>query len=398
MSQPAGKVALHGDNQDWRDPLSSAGQRMRSLAGIELVPEVIPSLESFEQMVKSSLRTNKTPDMLKYWSGYRLQDLARTGGIEDLTSQWEAAEEAGWVDASLRPAFTHQRRVYGLPMNLAYWVFFYNTEVFAELGLEPPTSWDAFIDVCGALKSAGITPLHATTDGRWPAFIWFMEVLSRQDPVFYEELMNGQASYTDARAERALLTIAEFSDNDWFTALDMNHVNAAAGVMRGTVGMMPGGTFFTPNFVSAGGEPGRNLDAFVLPMADPGAPPCMIFESSALVCTVKGPDKREALEAAGSWLHPEVAEAFSHTLQDGSPNPGVVPANPMVAGIVDTVRQSELTLLNRFWELGPPELVEATVDDLAGFLLNPSSYRSTLATMQERADDAWQVWREAARS
>ena len=63
-----------------------------------------------------------------------------------------------------------------------------------------------------------------------------------------------------------------------------------------------------------------------------------------------------------------------------------------------TVRERELTMLNRFWELGPPELVEATVDDLAGFLLNPSSARSTLATMQERADDAWQVWREAERS
>jgi len=55
-------------------------------------------------------------------------------------------------------------------------------------------------------------------------------------------------------------------------------------------------------------------------------------------------------------------------------------------------------MLNRFWELGPPELVEATVDDLAAFLLDPSSYRSVLRTMQGRADDAWRVWREAEKS
>lgn len=398
MSQPAGKVALHGDNADWREPLAQAGGAMRSVAGIELVPEVIPSLESFEQMVKSSLRTRKTPDMLKYWSGYRLQDLARTGGIEELTGAWEEAESAGWVDPSLRPAFTYRDRVYGLPMNLTYWVFFYNTEVFAELGLSAPRTWDAFLDACATFRAAGITPLHATTDGRWPAFIWFMEVLSRQDPEFYEALMNGREDYTDPRAERALTTIAEFAENDWFTALDTNHTDAAAAVVHGTLGMMPGGTFMTPSLINAGGEPGGNVDAFVLPMADPSAHPCMIFESSALVCTVKGPDRKEALEAAAAWLHPEVSAAFSSTLQDGSPNPEVTAANPMVEGIVRTVRERELTMLNRFWELGPPELVEATVDDLAGFLLNPSSARSTLATMQERADDAWQVWREAERS
>ncbi|MFJ9127967.1 hypothetical protein ACIRJS_28085 [Streptomyces sp. NPDC102340] len=64
--QPPGKVALHGDNQTWAPPIKAAGEAMRKVDGIGLVPEVIPSLESFEQVVKSSLRTNKTPDMLKY--------------------------------------------------------------------------------------------------------------------------------------------------------------------------------------------------------------------------------------------------------------------------------------------------------------------------------------------
>ncbi|WP_063784202.1 ABC transporter substrate-binding protein [Streptomyces sp. SBT349] len=396
--QPAGKVAIHGDNTSWAEPLAAAGAEMKAVSGLELVPEVIPSLESFEQIVKSSLRTNKTPDLLKYWSGYRLQDLARTGGIEVLTERWDEAEAQGWVDPTLRDAFTYRGEVYGLPMNLTYWVFFYNTEVFAENGVAAPRTWEEFLGVCERLHGAGITPLHATADGRWPAFIWFMEVLSRQDPGFYDGLMNGRESYTDPRAEHAMATIADFADRGWFTAMDMNHVDAAAGVVHGTLGMMPGGTFMTPNFVAAGGEPGGDVDAFVLPMADPSAEPCMIFESSALVCTVKGPDRDEALRATGTWLHPEVSAAFSGTLQDGSPNPLVGPANPMIEGITHTVRDERLRMLNRFWELGPPELVEATVDDLAGFLLDPSSYRSVLRTMQGRAEDAWQVWREAERS
>ncbi|KRV49047.1 ABC transporter substrate-binding protein [Wenjunlia vitaminophila] len=393
--QPPGKVGVHGDNSSWEPPLAAAGKAMKSVAGVQLVPEVIPSLESFEQIVKSSLRTSKTPDMLKYWSGYRLQDLARTGGITEMTGYWKRAEDRGWVDPAMRGAFTYRGKVYGLPMNLAYWVFFYNTEVFAEHGLRAPTTWDQFLAACERLKGNGVVPLHGTADGRWPSFIWFMEVLSRQDPTFYDDLMNGRERYTDPRAEEALRTIVTFFDNDWFTAMDMNHADAAAGVVHGKVGMMPGGTFFTPNFVAAGGKPGGNIDAFILPMANPAARPCMIFESSALVTTNKGQDHTEALEAAGAWTHPEVMRAFAHTLQDGCPNPTVEPANPMLAGLASRVRRDNLTLLNRFWELGPPELVEATVDDLAGFLLNPSSYRKVLRTMQDRADESWKVWREA---
>ncbi|RAJ59054.1 multiple sugar transport system substrate-binding protein [Streptomyces sp. Amel2xB2] len=393
--RPPGEVALHGDNPSWDEPIAAAGRRMKTLAGIELVPLVIPSVESFEQIVKSSLRTSKTPDMLKYWSGYRLQDLARTGGIIEMTGPWKRAAARGWVDPELRGAFTYQGRVWALPMNLTYWVFFYNTEVFAQHDLEAPKTWDDFLAVCKRFKSAGITPLHATTDGRWPAFIWFMEVLTRQDPRFYQDLMNGRGSYNDPRAVRALRTIVSFFDNDWFTPMDMSHDDAAAAVVHGTLGMMPGGTFLTPNLQAAGGRPGADVDAFVLPMADPRARPSMIFESSALVCTSKGPDRAEAVKAADQWLHPRVSEAFTHTLQDGCPNPLVKPANPMVEGIARTVREKRLWMLNRFWEQGPPELVESTVDDLAGFLLDPSSYRQVLRTMQERADEAWRVWREA---
>lgn len=396
--QPPGKVAVLGDSAAWEKPMAAAGSAMESVAAPRLVPQVIPFLESFEQIVRSSLRTRKTPDMLKYWSGYRLQDLARTGGIVDLTRQWDDAVAKGWVDASLRGAFTYRRRVYGLPMNLAYWVFFYNPQVFREHRLEAPRTWDDFLTACARLKKNGITPLHGTAGDRWPSFIWFQEILSRQDPRFYDDLMNGRERYTDPRAERALRTLASFFDKDWFTPMDTNHPDAAAAMLHGKLGMVPCGTWLGSTLGAAGGKPGKNLGAFVLPMADPKARPSVIFESSALVATVKGPDHAEALRATGAWLHPTVMKAFSHTLQDGCPNPKVEAANPVIEGLAKKVRGDKLWLLNRFWEQGPPELVEATVDDLAGFLLNPSSYRKTLRTMQERADDAWQVWREAEKT
>ncbi|MGA4843708.1 ABC transporter substrate-binding protein [Streptomyces sp. G45] len=321
--QPPGKVAVFGDSAALAEPMTAAGAALRRVAGISLVPEVNPSLEAFEQVVKTSLRTRKTPDLLKYWSGYRLKELARTGGIEDLTGAWDAAARRGWVDRSLRAAFSHEGRVYGLPMNLAYWVFFYNPELFADHGLRRPRTWGDFLAACARLKRNRITPLHGTAHERWPSFIWFQEVLSRQDPRFYEELMTGRARYTDPRAERALRTVVSFFDQDWFTPMDMDFPDAAAAVVHGRLGMVPCGTWLGSTLAGAGGRPGVNVDAFVLPMAEPGARPSVIFESSALVATVKGPDRAEALKATRGWLHPAVMKAFAHTLQDNCPNPRV---------------------------------------------------------------------------
>lgn len=38
--------------------------------------------------------------------------------------------------------------------------FFYNKDLFEQAGIEAePATWEEFLDVCGKLKDAGITPM-----------------------------------------------------------------------------------------------------------------------------------------------------------------------------------------------------------------------------------------------
>lgn len=388
---PPGTVSIYTDNPGWNASLQAAGAVLRRRAGVGLTPQELPTTTSFQQVIKASLRTRKTPDLIKWWSGYRLEDLARTGGATDLTDIWSAAEKNGWVLPSLRPAFTSAGRIYGLPMNLAFWVVFYNPKLFARHGVGVPKTWAELEAAAALFAGRGITPFFGTTAGRWPAFIWFQEILSKLDPDFYERLMNGQARYTDPTVVQAMRLWKSMLDRKWFTPLDTSDSDATSMLKREKLAMLPFGTFINTNFTKNGMKPGVDVQAFVLPPVSPRTPRSVIFEASALMLPRKAPRQAAALNLMRQWLAPETQTAFTHGLQDGSPNPLVKPANPLVAGLFEQTRN--VRLLNRFWESSPPALVESAVDDLGSFLLDPPSYPQVLRNLQDKADAEWAVWR-----
>ncbi len=77
-----------------------------------------------------------------------LTDLAEAAGYADnsyAVFNDQATEWAGYL-----PCVTEQPQVGGI---------FYNQDLFDEAGVEAPTTWDEFLDVCKALKDKGIQPM-----------------------------------------------------------------------------------------------------------------------------------------------------------------------------------------------------------------------------------------------
>lgn len=77
-----------------------------------------------------------------------LTDLAEAAGYADnsyAVFNDQATEWAGYL-----PCVTEQPQVGGV---------YYNQDLFDEAGVEAPTTWDEFLDVCKALKDKGIQPM-----------------------------------------------------------------------------------------------------------------------------------------------------------------------------------------------------------------------------------------------
>ncbi|WP_121749691.1 extracellular solute-binding protein [Streptomyces sp. E2N166] len=391
-AQP-GTTSISNDNATWDEGYRSAGSELKKITGYALRPLSNPSVTSYQQVVQMTLQTSKSSDLVKWASGYQLKRLARAGGLTDLSRVWERYAAKGWVRGASRDAVSYRGKALGIPMYESYYVLFYSKPVFRKLGLAEPGSWSELLHCAEVLKRNGITPFLASQSGGWPAIEWFQELVSKVDPRFYQRLVDGDASYTDAPARRAMDIWHDFMRKGWMTAPDFDQARGPGALKEAEVGMFLHGTWQAAGMSAAGMKPGTDYGAFILPAVRSSTPKSVIAESGVFVVPSRASSHDAAMANVGAWLDPSVQRVWSDFLQDSSANPKVRSSNPVVAGLQrDIVRNRRMPLV-RYWEASPPSLIQGNTNDLGGFMAGQTSPATTLRRMQERAHDEWAAWK-----
>lgn len=387
-------VTLNGDRADFTEAYKVAGKALEGLGDAGIDPRNVPSTENYQQVIRSSLQTNSTTDLVKWWNGYRLQDLARTGGLADLTPQWDAAVQKGWVNPDTKDSFAYDGKVYAMPMYKSYWVMFYNKSDFKKANITPPKTWAEFMSNNEKLKATGVTPLFATQEAGWTSFIWFEEILSKLDPDFYGKLMAGEAKYTDEPARKAMSIWSDMNAKGYFTKPDVAWDSEPALFKKGTVAQVPMGTWRNGIFIQNGMKP-ADYGAYLLPMVDPSAHQSVIIESGILSVAQKAPNKDAAIKSMGDWLNPAVQTPWVNTIKDTSANPTVITDDSTLKSVSEQVTAAKPTELVRYWEASPPALIEGGVQILATFMVKPTddNIDPTLQKLQTLADSEWSKWK-----
>lgn len=105
----------------------------------------------------------------------------------------------------------------------------YNRALFAELGLEPPGSYQEFLSLCAALRRQGITPLGAGGADLWHMEYWMnhflrSDVLSRE-PDFLALCAAGERNWSDPLITQMLEHMAQlfrrgFVGESWINTPD----------------------------------------------------------------------------------------------------------------------------------------------------------------------------------
>jgi ABC-type glycerol-3-phosphate transport system substrate-binding protein len=395
VEEPAEAVMLElfHDKPTWADNSDLMGEAAGEATNVGFVTVPEPDPTTFQATVRASLGGDQAPDLYTWWSGYRMEDIVEAGGAADLTDIWQKYIDSGEYSQGLANAFTFDGKVYAAPFAANLWVIYYNKPLFEENGLEPPTTWAEFEALNDALLEKGITPMAQTFVDRWQAFIVFEEMILRtQGSEFYDKLMRGEAKYTDPEVVEAMELWKELMDKGYLTndyAFGTATDTFLPAFQAGEVAMLPIGDWYSATLVGGGLEPGVDYDAFIMPNKNPDLPPALFFEAGPLLVGENSPNKEEAKQVIDWWMSVDAQNQWNEMMGFSPANSQANNPNVVGQNVQNWVNDNQAELVLRYWEATPPDIVDATVDELARFMLNPDQYMEVLETIQEKADQVW---------
>lgn len=105
------------------------------------------------------LRDEEPPDIMAIPMGSWLFIGLDEGLLADLSDVMEQTEAAEGYQGAIQELTMRGGRQYFLSAGYSWNALYYNREVFNELGIEPPQSWDELIVVADTLLANGVIPL-----------------------------------------------------------------------------------------------------------------------------------------------------------------------------------------------------------------------------------------------
>ena len=203
---------------------TAAGPAMDSLIaqceeaqpGVKILRTVVPSI-GIRETYRLAASANKVPDLAYTWPAASvLASYARNGALAPLDPYqqqygWE------WLNDFYKGRSSYQGELYGLPLEQDLVGVYYNKDIFEELGLSVPTTYQEFLTVAEAIKEAGYTPIAFGNRDRWPATNTLSLIMGLTAGRAKEEaVLFGDANWTDPEFVTAAETFMDWVNRGYF--------------------------------------------------------------------------------------------------------------------------------------------------------------------------------------
>lgn len=213
-------------------------------AGITVELEAVP-LDTLRTTLQPQLRSGEGPDVFNWGSGPAFGGaFAEAGLLYDLT---DAYEQYGWpIYGFAKDQVTFDGKVMGVPGEMETIGLFYNVDLFAELGIDEPTTLEELTAAAETIKDAGIIPIAVHDAEGWQGgHLLSMALSSRVGGEGMEALLNGEASWESPDVVAALQTWQDFNEAGYLpptpTAVDYDTGNAL--FFSGDAAILPNGSW-----------------------------------------------------------------------------------------------------------------------------------------------------------
>jgi multiple sugar transport system substrate-binding protein len=227
--------------------------------------------EANKTQIRNYLTAN-APDVNGWYAGNRMRPYVSAGLFEDVSDLW--AGPMGEELASTKPALTLDGKQWGVPYSYYQWGIYYRQDIFQELGLSVPTTWEEEKANCQKILDSGRKCYTIGSRQPWTTGGWFDYLNLRTNGYdFHMQLTAGEVPWTDDRVRatfakwRELLDMGAFIDNptsyDWQEALPFIVNGEATAYLMGNFAVAP---------MKAAGLTDDQLGFYPFPEITPGIP------------------------------------------------------------------------------------------------------------------------------
>lgn len=262
---------------------------------VELVIEEIPSDQTYVDKMKVLAVSGDLPDIVEGKNG--INNLLISGDLAvpldeylDADPQWKAEIGEKAIEANSRDgkcwSISGARQIVG---------YFYNKEIFEEVGIKPAETWEEFESNCEKILNAGYVPLALMTgENAWTTNLILASIVGTGGDAGNEFMntafpRNFETPEMIDALKKVQVMLQKYTTKD---ALGAAYVNAANNFCQGKAAIIANGPWMIPDFSNPEKAP-EGFDKKVGVAMYPNAGIFSSFEEGFMLCS-KDEAQREA--------------------------------------------------------------------------------------------------------
>ncbi|MCF6445800.1 ABC transporter substrate-binding protein [Nereida sp. MMG025] len=197
--------------------------------------------EAWKTQIRNALTAN-APDVVNWYAANRMTPYVNAGLFEDISDMYANGDLPG-LDA-VKGAMTLDGKQWGVPYTYYQWGIYYREDIFNELGLEEPMTFEQELANCEKIVASGRACYAIGTKFLWTAGGWFDYLNMRTNGFdFHMQLARGEVEWTDPRVRETFANwrkiidmggyIADHQSYSWQEALKFMTDGEAASYLIG---------------------------------------------------------------------------------------------------------------------------------------------------------------------
>ncbi|MRN53768.1 ABC transporter substrate-binding protein [Paenibacillus monticola] len=262
------ELAISKSSQDSafvaQDLLDEFEQKTNIKVNLQLLPA-----EQTATVLQTKLAVDEVPDLIQYNLASAVTDL-------NLERNFEILDNEPWVGRLLnKDVLSANDHVYSfhVSQDTGMQGVVYNKDIFKELGLAIPNSYEEFLAVCEKIKASGVTPVFMPFKDNWAANIWpaaaFADWAAKNEPSLFDDINAGRKKWSDVPEFATFLQQQYDVYKKGYTNTDIlsdSYDMAVGKFLNKETAMMFMGDWLIVNVAEK--DPSMHLGLFAIPSSD----------------------------------------------------------------------------------------------------------------------------------